>query len=36
MAPFFTKEKIMTVRLGPMLGVHAGPAALAVAYAEKE
>ncbi|UCG10051.1 MAG: DegV family protein [Dehalococcoidia bacterium] len=35
-ASFFTKGKIMTVRLGPMLGVHAGPRALAVAYSEKE
>ena len=34
--PFFTKGEIMTVRLGPMLGVHAGPGALAVAYSQKE
>lgn len=33
---FFTKGEIMKVRLGPMLGVHAGPGALAVAYSVKE
>ena len=34
--PFFTEGEIMKVRLGPMLGVHAGPGALAVAYSVKE
>jgi len=35
-SPMFPKERIRLARLGPMLGVHAGPAALAVAYSEKE
>lgn len=34
--PFFPEGEIMKVRLGPMLGVHAGPGALAVAYSVKE
>ena len=34
-APIFAKEKIMIARLGPLLGVHAGPGALAVTFAEK-
>jgi len=34
-APIFAKEKIMIARLGPLLGVHAGPGALAIAFAEK-
>lgn len=34
-APLFAKEQIMTARLGPMLGVHAGPGALAIAFREK-
>jgi len=33
--PIFTKEKIMLARLGPVLGVHAGPGALAIAFTEK-
>lgn len=34
-APLFAKEQIMTARLGPVLGVHAGPGALAIAFREK-
>lgn len=34
-APIFAKEKITIARLGPLLGVHAGPGALAIAFAEK-
>ena len=34
-APIFAKEKIMITRLGPLLGVHAGPGAVAIAFAEK-
>ncbi len=34
-APIFAKEKIMIARLGPLLGVHAGPGALAIAFTEK-
>jgi len=34
-APMFAKEKIMIARLGPLLGVHAGPGAVAIAFAEK-
>jgi len=34
-ASIFAKEKIMVARLGPLLGVHAGPGALAVAFVEK-
>jgi len=34
-APVFAKEKIMIARLGPLLGVHAGPGAVAVTFAEK-
>jgi len=34
-APIFAKEKIMIARLGPLLGVHAGPGAVAIAFAEK-
>ena len=34
-APLFAKEQIMIARLGPMLGVHAGPGALAIAFREK-
>ncbi len=33
--PIFAKEQIMIARLGPMLGVHAGPGALAIAFMEK-
>ena len=32
----FPKERIRLARLGPLLGVHAGPRALAVAYSQKE
>ncbi len=34
-APMFAKEKIIIARLGPLLGVHAGPGAVAIAFAEK-
>jgi len=34
-APIFAKEKITIARLGPLLGVHAGPGALAIAFVEK-
>ena len=34
-APLFAKEQIMIARLGPVLGVHAGPGALAIAFREK-
>ncbi len=34
-APIFAKEKIVIARLGPLLGVHAGPGALVIAFAEK-
>ncbi len=34
-SPIFAKEKIMIARLGPLLGVHAGPGAVAIAFAEK-
>ena len=34
-APIFAKEKIMIARLGPLLGVHAGPGAVAIAFVEK-
>lgn len=34
-ASIFAKEKIMIARLGPALGVHAGPGALAITFAEK-
>ena len=32
----FTKEQIKLARVGPMLGVHSGPGALAVAFREKK
>ena len=32
----FTKEQIKLARVGPMLGVHTGPGALAVALREKK
>ncbi|TET26393.1 MAG: DegV family protein [Dehalococcoidia bacterium] len=35
MTPIFAKEQIIITRLGPMLGVHAGPGALAIAFIEK-
>lgn len=34
-SPLFAKEQIMIARLGPVLGVHAGPGALAIAFGEK-